>query len=469
MSIISFKDLQQVENFGHSLRLPSYYYRPESLDDIKPFLDIARDAGLTINLRGAGRSYNDAALNAGGIILDLQAINRILKWDPETGLISCQPGVTLKQLWQHILPTGWWPPVVSGTMTTTLGGCLGMNIHGKNNYKAGTIGEHVLEFTALLPTGAEVTCSPHKNGDLFRSMIGGMGMLGIFTSITMQMKRMHSGLLDIQAWNAPDLGVQLDDLDSRKDQADYIVGWVDCTARGRRLGRGQLHQANYLPEGADPDPTQTLKVDFQTLPTKFFGLVPKSYLHYFMAPFMNNTGTRLVNTAKFLLGRDKTFRQSHASFHFLLDYVPDWELSYGSQGLIQYQSFLPIETAFQTWSEMLKLSHQRNLPAYLGVTKRHRPDGFLLSHAVNGYSLALDFKITSGNRSQLASMLQEFDNLVLQAGGRFYFAKNSETKPETALGFLGQETINKFRALKERCDPEHLLGSGLYRRVFEDA
>ncbi len=469
MSNISFEDLRLVENFGHSLHMPSYYYQPESLDDIKPFLNIAREAGVTINLRGAGRSYNDAALNAGGIILDLQAINSILEWDPDTGLIRCEPGVTLKQLWQHVLPTGWWPPVVSGTMATTLGGCLGMNIHGKNNYKAGTIGEHVLEFSALLPTGAEVTCSPQKNGDLFRSMIGGMGMLGIFTSITMQMKRMHSGLLDIQAWNAPNLEVQLDDLDSRKDDADYIVGWVDCTARGRGLGRGQLHQANYLPEGADPDPARTLQVEFQTLPSKFFGVVPKSLLHYFMAPFMNNPGTRLVNTAKYLLGRDKTFRQPHASFHFLLDYVPDWELSYGKQGLIQYQSFLPKETALQTWSEMLKLSHQRNLPAYLGVTKRHRPDGFLLSHALNGYSLALDFKITSGNRSHLATMLQEFDKLVLQAGGRFYFAKNSETRPETALGFLGQETITKFRALKKRCDPDNLLGSGLYRRVFEDA
>jgi FAD/FMN-containing dehydrogenase len=118
---------------------------------------------------------------------------------------------------------------------------------------------------------------------------------------------------------------------------------------------------------------------------------------------------------------------------------------------------------------MLKLSHQRSLPAYLGVTKRHRPDDFLLSHAVDGYSLALDFKITSGNRKPLASMLQDFDDLVVQAGGRFYFAKNSETRPETALAFLGQESIDKFRALKKRCDPDHLLGSDLFRRVFENA
>jgi FAD/FMN-containing dehydrogenase len=300
-------------------------------------------------------------------------------------------------------------------------------------------------------------------------MIGGVGMLGIFTSISMQMKRMHSGLLEIQAWNAPNLSAQLEALEARKDEADYIVGWVDCTARGRWLGRGQLHQANYLPEGADPDAARSMQVDFQTLPSKFFGLVPKSLLHYFMAPFMNNPGTRMVNTAKFLVGRNKTYRQPHASFHFLLDYVPDWELGYGRQGLIQYQSFLPKETALQTWSEMLKLSHQRNLPSYLGVTKRHRPDGFLLTHAVDGYSLALDFKITPGNRSRLAGMLQEFDQLVLQAGGRFYFAKNSETRPETALGFLGEETIHKFRALKMRCDPDHLLESDLYRRVFENA
>lgn len=468
MPNLSFEDLRPVENFGHSLRLPAYYYQPEFAEDIKPLIKMARDSGLTVNVRGAGRSYNDAALNAGGIILDLRSLDHILEWQPQIGLIRCEPGVTLRQLWQHVLPDGWWPPVVSGTMATTLGGCLGMNIHGKNNYRMGTIGEHVLEFSVLLTTGAEITCSPHKNGDLFRAMIGGMGLLGIFTSITLQMKRMHSGLLEIQAWNVPNIRVQLDEIETRKDEADYIVGWMDCTSRARGLGRGQLHQANYLHEGQDPHAHETLNVDFQTLPSKFFGLVPKSLLHYFMAPFMNNPGTRMVNTAKYMLGRKKTFRQPHASFHFLLDYVPDWELSYGRQGLIQYQSFLPKETACQTWSEMLKISHQRSLPAYLGVTKRHRPDDFLLSHAVDGFSLALDFKITPSNRRPLAAMLQDFDDLVVQAGGRFYFAKNSETRPETALAFLGHETMEKFRALKKRCDPDHLLGSDLYRRLFEN-
>jgi FAD/FMN-containing dehydrogenase len=71
---ISFEDLQLVENFGHSLRLPSYYFKLEDLAELKPVFKMAREEGLTINVRGAGRSYNDAALNAGGILLDLQRL-----------------------------------------------------------------------------------------------------------------------------------------------------------------------------------------------------------------------------------------------------------------------------------------------------------------------------------------------------------------------------------------------------------
>jgi len=467
MSKPSFKDLHLTENFGHSLKAVSFQMKAETTDEIQDILHESKKNGIPITVRGAGRSYNDIAMNGGGFILNLQAVNRILEWNPDSGIIRCEPGVTLEKLWQKVLPDGWWPPVVSGTMTTTLGGCLGVNIHGKNNYKAGTIGEHVLEFSALLPTGDEVRCTPELNKDLFYAMIGGMGILGIFTSITLQMKRMHSGLLNIKAWNVANMETHIQAIDDHKD-ADYIVGWMDCTARGSKMGRGQIHQATYV-EDDGLESSQSLQVDFQTLPSRFFGLVPKSLLHYFMTPFMNNFGTRMVNTAKYLVGRTKTYQQSHAAFHFLLDYVPDWELGYGRYGLIQYQSFIPKETTLETWREMIDLSQKSRLPSYLGVTKRHRPDAFLLSHAVDGFSLAMDFKVTRHNRKDLSAMLQAFDRMVLEAGGRFYFAKNSETLPETARSFLGDEAIQKFRKLKEKCDPDNLLESDLYRRVFKNA
>ena len=461
------KTFTQLENFGHSLRAPAYLIQPKSAEEIYSAFKLAKKLGLNVTARGAGRSYNDAALNGGGIALDMSAMDQFIKWDQATGQVRCEPGVTLEQLWQKVEPHGWWPPIVSGTMKTTLGGCLAANIHGKNNFKMGTIGEHVIEFTAVLPTGAEIVCTPKKNADLFFAMIGGYGMLGIFTSITLQMKRIHSGLLTVDAFPVQNLSRQLSGLQDGAPNYDYIVGWMDGLASGNSLGRGQIHAARYLHEGEDKNPRETMKIQNQILPPRIFGVFPKSLLHYFMSPFMNNFGTWGINTAKYIASlRKHTFQQPHAAFHFLLDYVPNWERSYGRSGLIQYQSFLPKETAEAAWTEMLKLSHKNRLPSYLDVTKRHRPDNFLLTHAVDGFSLAMDFKVTEGSRAKLRAMLHDFDKIVLASGGRFYFAKNSETTAETALAFYGPETVAKYKKLKKRCDPNRLLESDLYRRVF---
>jgi FAD/FMN-containing dehydrogenase len=457
----------QLENFGHSLNAPAYIIKPRSSEEIYSAFKLAKQNNLTVTARGAGRSYNDAALNGGGIVLDMTGMDQILEWDSATGLVRCEPGVTLEKLWQKVEPEGWWPPVVSGTMRTTLGGCLSANIHGKNNFKMGTIGEHVVEFTATLPTGAEVTCSPKKNADLFYALISGYGMLGIFTSITMQMKRIQSGLLTVDALPVQNLNRHLSALHDGAPHNDYIVGWMETFAGGSALGRGQIHAARYVHEGEDANPQETMKLKNQILPPMIFGVFPKSILHYFMRPFGNNIGWRMVNIAKYIASLPKhTFRQPHAAFHFLLDYVPNWELSYGRDGLIQYQSFLPKETAETAWTEVLKLSQKRGMPSYLGVTKRHRPDKFLLTHAVDGFSLALDFKVTASNRAKMREMLLEFDKIILAHGGRFYFAKNSETSAETALAFYGEETVKKFKKLKKRCDPDGLLESDLYRRIF---
>src|SRR5574339_108373 len=251
----------QFENFGHSLKTSCYRIPIKHSEDIYEAFQLAKKLGLTVTARGTGISYNDASLNGGGIVLDMTGMNQIEEWDPASGLVRCEAGVTLEQLWQKVEPDGWWPPVVSGTMKTTLGGCLGANIHGKNNFRMGTIGEHVVEFTALLPTGAEVTCSPKLNADLFYSMISGLGMLGVFTSITMRMKKIESGLLEVHAWPVHDLHEHLAFIHDKAPDFDYTVGWMDTMTGGKSLGRGQIHAANYLHGNEDPHARETMKLE----------------------------------------------------------------------------------------------------------------------------------------------------------------------------------------------------------------
>lgn len=467
--ILPQEHLFQLENFGHSIRRPVYLYRPTRAGQVAELFETARRDNFYIGLRGAGRSYGDASLNGGGVVVDFRRMNRVLDWNPETGVIKVEPGVTIERLWRYTLEDGWWSPVMPGTMFPTIGGCLGANVHGKNNWRTGTMGEHVLEFTALLPTGEEVTCTPKKNKDLFYGIISGMGLLGVVTSVTYQMKKVYSGNLDVYAWAEPNLERVLAATDEQKDN-DYIVGWVDSTARGRGLGRGQMHLANYLQPGQDPYPAHSLNVDNQDLPDTIMGIVPKSIVWRLMKFAMNNPAVWGGNTAKYLMnrtiGHKKRYLQSLVAFTFLLDYVPNWERAYGSGGLIQYQSFLPKETAADVYTEILKLCQRRGLPSYLGVVKRHRPDEFLFSHAVDGFSLALDFKVSDRRRARLVKLTGELNQLVLQGGGRFYFAKDSTLTPDVVQAYLGEETIRKFKTLKRKVDPGGILQTDLYRRCF---
>jgi FAD/FMN-containing dehydrogenase len=462
--------LERVSAWGRASNAMSFVYRPSTLEEIRRVLSIANTSHRSIGLRGAGYSYGDATLNGENITLDMRRMNRILDWNPEAGQIRVEPGVTISQLWQYVLEDGWWPAVVPGTAKPTIGGCAGMNVHGKNAWKAGTIGDHIYEIELLLPSGDVVTCNREDNRDLFFATIGGFGMLGIFTSITLKLKRVYSGLLAVEALASSNIGEMIDQFEDNLPNSDYLVGWIDAFAKGKSLGRGQIHLARYLPTGVDPSPHQTMRLDYQHLPDVMFGIIPRSIMWRFMRPLFNNLGARFTNMGKYWSSKithGSIFLQSHVAFHFLLDYVPNFKLAYGPGGLIQYQCFVPKENALDAFSDLLRLCQKRGLQNYLTVLKRHRPDEFLISHGVDGYSMAMDFRVTPKRRSKLLALAREMDEIVINAAGRFYLAKDSTLRPETFHSYLGNNVIEQFRSLKEQHDPDSILQTNMWRRLFD--
>ncbi len=462
--------LERVWAWGMSASAMEYVYRPSTVEALRGVFEFAKKQGRKIALRGAGRSYGDASLLAEEIGLDLTRMRRILDWNPTTGIVRVEPGVTIRDLWQVAIEDGWWPPVVPGTMHPTIGGCASMNIHGKNNYRVGPIGDHIREFELMLPSGAIKRCNREQNADLFYAAIGGFGMLGCFTSITLALKRIYSGHLAVTPIATPNLGAMLSEMEARLDRADYLVGWIDCFAKAGSLGRGLIHQADHLREGADPSAAQSLRVENQELPETFmWGLAPRSIMWRLMKPMVNNPCMKAVNWVKYLSSlrqSGKTHTQSHAEFAFLLDYVPGWKRAYLPGGLIQYQSFIPAPEAERVFRGQLEVCHQNRLPAYLGVVKRHRADDFWMTHGLDGFSLALDFKVTRYNRERLWAMTAQMNKLVIEAGGRFYFAKDSTLSGDQLHSFLSEDRVKRFLDMKRRCDPDTMLQTELYKRVF---
>lgn len=461
--------LERVSAWGGAAHAMSWVWRPTTVEGIREVLALAAARDLSVGLRGAGRSYGDAALNAEHLCLDLSRMRRILEWDPARGVIRVEPGVTLEHLWRYVLEDGWWPPVVTGTMAVTLGGAAAMNVHGKNAWKVGPLGDHLLAFELCLPSGRIVRCSRSERPELFHAAIGGFGMLGCFTALELQLERVHSGLLEVEAIPVPSLAEMLAVFEERLQIADYLVGWVDCFAAGDGLGRGLVHAAYQLPPGADRQPAQTLRAEAQELPPTLFGVLPKAVLWRGMRPLVHDHGVRAVNAVKYRLsarqGRFR-YRQPHVAFHFLLDYVPDWKRAYGPHGLVQFQAFVPAAAGADTYRELLERSHAAALVPYLGVLKRHRADPFWMTHGLDGWSLAMDFRVTPRRRERLWRHLSTLARAVAAVGGRFYFAKDLTLSREDLGSFYEEERVRRFLALKREVDPERRWQTDLWRRLF---
>ncbi len=462
--------LEPVAGFGRVGAAPGYVYRPSTVAGVREVMALAAESGVPLTLRGAGRSYGDAALRPEALVLDLTRMQRILAWDPATGVLDAEPGVTIRDVWRFALGDGWWPAVVPGTMAPTLGGCLAMNVHGKNNWARGTVGDHCLELDVLLPAGGRRTISREREAELFHAVIGSFGQLAVLTRVRWQLKKVSSGLLEVRAEAVPDLEAMLRLLDDSKDRYEYVVGWVDAFPGGRKLGRGQVHFARMLEPGEDPDPAQSLRLEAQGLPETLFGVVPRAILWRLMQPWTNRAGMRWVNASKALLARTvqdgAVYRQSLAAYQFLLDYVPGWERAYEPGGLIQHQSFVPRDAALAVFRGQLETCRKAGLPSFLAVMKRHRPDPFLLSHAVDGFSLALDFPVTRSNQARLWALVRELAEPVVAAGGRFYPAKDAALPAELFQASFREGQLERFSELKARTDPGGLLTSALAERLL---
>jgi len=457
-----------LDGFGRAITASCRYYKPASVLDLEAIMQRARRETLTVTFRGNGRSYGDAALNSHGIVVDTSGLKQILEWNASTGIIRAEVGVTIEQLWQHVIGDGYWPFVVPGTMHATLGGCVAMNVHGKNNSRMGPFGDYIEALTLLLADGRRVVLSRNEQAYLFFATIGGLGLLGAIVDVTLRLRKIESGRLRVQSEVAPNLQETLARFERRLQSCDYAVGWVDAYATGNKLGRSELHFASYLTRAEDREGEQSLRISAQSLPTRLFGL-PAEELFRFMRPFASSVAMSLLNATKYGVARVRSGHvslQSHAAFAFLLDYIPDWRLAYGDGGFIQHQLFVPKHAAEACLKSVLLTCQGAQLVPHLAVLKRHREDKYLLSHALDGWSLALDFRVTNANREKVWALTARLTELVLASGGKFYLAKDAVLRPEDAEQAFGKSNVFGFLALKQQLDPTGLFSSDLFERVF---
>jgi len=165
---------------------------PKSRDDIKKIIKIANEKKIPVTPWGAGTSLEGNPMpSMGGIVLDMQQMNRILEEREGDFQVVVEPGVVYKEMNKKFSKKGLFFPPDPGA-PATIGGMVANNASGIQTLKYGATKDYVMRLEVVLPTGeiVEVGSNAVKTSsgyDLCRLFTGSEGTLGVITRITLRL------------------------------------------------------------------------------------------------------------------------------------------------------------------------------------------------------------------------------------------------------------------------------------------
>jgi FAD/FMN-containing dehydrogenase len=405
-------------------------------------LDGGHDSALPV---GLGRSYGDVGLLKDGTLLQTTGMDRLLAFDPETGILTAESGISLAQILDFAVPRGFFLPVTPGTKYVTLGGAIANDIHGKNHEYAGSFGCHVPRFELVRSDGTRMVCSPTENRDWYAATIGGMGLTGLIAWVQLRLKPIVSRAMDCDHIQFHGIDEWLT-LKQQYAAAEYNVSWMDCTSTGKNFARGIFMAGDHakLPGELKPSPEPKL-----VFPMDAPGFA------------LNRLSVAAFNALYFHKQMKAHVKASidYEPYFYPLDKVLRWNRLYGKNGLVQFQYAIPWEHAKEGTIAILREIAKSGLASFLAVLKAFGdiPSPGMMSFPYPGIMFALDFPI----KDATFPLLQRLGDMTLEFGGRLYPAKDAAMTPHQFQTFYPE--WQRFARFK---DPR--ITSSFWERVMEE-
>jgi FAD/FMN-containing dehydrogenase len=166
---------------------------PRAFGELQELVRDAATKNTPIALAGCRHAMGGQQFATDGLLIDLRELNQVVAFERDRGLIHVQAGIQWPALlagYQAAQSDGrsaWGiAQKQTGADTFTLGGSLSANAHGRGLRMRPLI-QDVEAFTLLKSNGEFVRCSREENFDLFGLAIGGYGLFGIISEVTLRL------------------------------------------------------------------------------------------------------------------------------------------------------------------------------------------------------------------------------------------------------------------------------------------
>ncbi|MBX9694050.1 MAG: FAD-binding oxidoreductase [Cyanobacteria bacterium] len=415
--------------------------------------------------RGGGMSMAALSFNQGVTSVETSQLDRIESLDAQRGVVVLEPGVRVGPFLDFVVENGFYVPILPGYQTIEIGGCVAVDVHGKNHLKDGTFINQVLSLEMVHPDHGNIRLSRSENPDLFELTCGGFGLTGTIVKVELKVVPLPCPTIDTITEELVDIGTLPEVMIERARKCDFIFSWHDFVQAGSKFGRGFVKWGAFSSSSRSQDkPTERLVFPIRqtktyssplTLTSENRGSIIPAAFGYATTGLMN----AIYNHTNLLLaGPPLAVPVQRCTFPNKLQRDLYFHL-FGKTGFCEQQSLIPSEK-FSEWAHRVKWWLSRNeLPVTIATAKMFEGKQKLLRFNGNGICFAMNFPRCQNS----TAFLEYLDQLTVELGCLPYLCKDSRLPR-----WVVEKTYPEFETFRRRLhefDPKRRCQSELSRRL----
>ncbi|MEM7499011.1 MAG: FAD-binding oxidoreductase [Pseudomonadota bacterium] len=424
--------------------------RPERLRYWAP--EARTEDGHTIP-RGAGLSYAGASFGAGATSVSHARFDRLLSFDAERCELKVEAGATLWAVQTFLAARGLYLPCHPGHGRITVGGCVGVDAHGKNQRRDGTFMNQVVRFELFHPDHGHLVLDREREPEIFELTCGGYGLTGHILTVTLRAAVLPSDHLIVMREPFADTAEGFAKLADTAEKADFTYTWHDL-AQATGPGGGYVFSARFGPGpesggvSASPKATEAPPLTAEGARRLPVSLMRAPTLRAINGYFRLKTRSADRGQRKSVI--DALFPVHGSEIYFAL---------FGRPGLHEYQMLTPLEAAAEVLETARARARHHGVPFALCSCKRFGGARELLRFTGDGVNFALNFPRMVGSDALMADL----DALTIEVGGLPNLAKDSRLSRAVMEACYAEH--DTFRSRLAAFDPKRRMRSGLSERL----